>query len=252
MKKKTRDEKRMSFLDHLEELRWRILKSLAVVILFSIVAYIFSEHLLSFLTRPVPADVQLIFTTPTGAFLVSIKVAIIFGILASLPVIFYQIWAFITPGLIEKEIRLAVVVVTSATLCFLLGFAFAYVIILPFGLRFLFSFQTSYLAPMPDISSYVGFAGRLFLAFGIVFELPLLSFLLSKMGLLTPGFLKKQRRYAIAIIFILAAILTPPDVITQILLAAPLILLYEVSIWISAAVAGKRNRAQAVEEGPEG
>jgi len=252
LKKKTRDEKRMSFLDHLEELRWRILKSLAVVILFSIVAYIFSEHLLSFLTRPVPADVQLIFTTPTGAFLVSIKVAIIFGILASLPVIFYQIWAFITPGLIEKEIRLAVVVVTSATLCFLLGFAFAYVIILPFGLRFLFSFQTSYLAPMPDISSYVGFAGRLFLAFGIVFELPLLSFLLSKMGLLTPGFLKKQRRYAIAIIFILAAILTPPDVITQILLAAPLILLYEVSIWISAAVAGKRNRAQAVEEGPEG
>jgi len=252
LKKKTRDEKRMSFLDHLEELRWRILKSLAVVILFSIVAYFFSQHLLSFLTRPVPADVQLIFTTPTGAFLVSIKVAIIFGILASLPVIFYQVWAFITPGLMEKEIRLAVVVVGSATLCFLIGFAFAYFIILPFGLRFLFSFQTSYLAPMPDISSYVGFAGRLFLAFGIVFELPLLSFMLSKMGLLTPAFLRRQRRYAIAVIFILAAILTPPDVITQVLLAAPLILLYEVSIWISAAVTGKRKRAGAVEGTPEG
>jgi len=248
LKKKTRDEKRMSFLDHLEELRWRILKSLAVVILFSIVAYIFSEHLLSFLTRPVPEDVQLIFTAPTGAFLVSIKAAIIFGILASLPVIFYQIWAFVAPGLVEKEIRLAIVVVASATLCFLLGFAFAYFIILPFGLRFLFSFQTSYLAPMPDIGSYIGFAGRLFLAFGIVFELPLLSFLLSKMGLLTPGFLKKQRRYAIAVIFILAAILTPPDVITQILLAAPLILLYEISIWISAAVTGKRDRARAAQE----
>jgi len=248
LKKKTRDEKRMSFLDHLEELRWRILKSLAVVILFSIVAYFFSEHLLSFLTRPVPADVQLIFTTPTGAFLVSIKVAIIFGILASLPVIFYQIWAFVAPGLVEKEIRLATAVVASATFCFLLGFAFAYFIILPFGLRFLFSFQTSYLAPMPDISSYVGFAGRLFLAFGIVFELPLLSFLLSKMGLLTPNFLRKQRRYAIAVIFILAAILTPPDVITQILLAAPLILLYEVSIWISAAVANKRKDTELLEE----
>ena len=247
MKKKTRDEKRMSFLDHLEELRWRILKSLAVVILFSIVAYLFSEHLLSFLTRPVPEDVQLIFTTPTGAFLVSIKVAIIFGILASLPVIFYQIWAFVIPGLLEKEIRLAVAVVASATLCFLLGFAFAYFIILPFGLRFLFSFQTSYLAPMPDISSYVGFAGRLFLAFGIVFELPLLSFLLSKMGLLKPAFLRSKRRYAIAVIFILAALLTPPDVITQILLAAPLILLYEVSIWISAAVTRKRERSGAAE-----
>ena len=237
----------MSFLDHLEELRWRILKSLAVVILFSIVAYLFSEHLLSFLTRPVPEDVQLIFTTPTGAFLVSIKVAIIFGILASLPVIFYQIWAFVIPGLLEKEIRLAVTVVASATLCFLLGFAFAYFIILPFGLRFLFSCQTSYLAPMPDISSYVGFAGRLFLAFGIVFELPLLSYLLSKMGLLTPAFLRSKRRYAIAVIFILAALLTPPDVITQILLAAPLILLYEVSIWISAAVTRKREHSGAVE-----
>ncbi len=247
MKKKTRDDKRMSFLDHLEELRWRILKSLAVVILFSIVAYLFSEHLLSFLTRPVPEDVQLIFTTPTGAFLVSIKVAIIFGILASLPVIFYQIWAFVIPGLLEKEIRLAVAVVASATLCFLLGFAFAYFIILPFGLRFLFSFQTSYLAPMPDISSYVGFAGRLFLAFGIVFELPLLSFLLSKMGLLTPAFLRSKRRYAIAVIFILAALLTPPDVITQILLAAPLILLYEVSIWISAAVTRKKEHSRAAE-----
>jgi sec-independent protein translocase protein TatC len=247
LKKKTRDEKRMSFLDHLEELRWRILKSLAVIILFSIVAYFFSEHLLSFLTRPVPADVQLIFTTPTGAFLVSIKVAIIFGILASLPVIFYQIWAFVSPGLLEKEIRLAVMVVASATLCFLLGFAFAYFIILPFGLRFLFSFQTSYLEPMPDISSYVGFAGRLFLAFGIVFELPLLSFLLSKMGLLKPDFLKKQRRYAIAAIFILAALLTPPDVITQLLLAAPLILLYEVSIWISTAVNRKRKNAEVPE-----
>jgi sec-independent protein translocase protein TatC len=248
LKSKTRDEKRMSFLDHLEELRWRILKSLAVVILFSVIAYFFSEHLLSILTRPVPKDVQLIFTTPTGAFLVSIKVAIIFGILASLPVIFYQIWAFVAPGLIEKEIRLAVVVVVSATCCFLLGFAFAYFIILPFGLRFLFSFQTSYLAPMPDIGSYIGFAGRLFLAFGVVFELPLLSFLLSKMGLLTPNFLRKQRRYAIAVIFILAAILTPPDVITQLLLAAPLILLYEGSIWISAAVTGKRKQPVAEKE----
>jgi sec-independent protein translocase protein TatC len=191
LKSKTRDEKRMSFLDHLEELRWRILKSLAVVILFSVIAYFFSEHLLSILTRPVPKDVQLIFTTPTGAFLVSIKVAIIFGILASLPVIFYQIWAFVAPGLIEKEIRLAVVVVVSATCCFLLGFAFAYFIILPFGLRF---------------------------------------------------------RYAIAVIFILAAILTPPDVITQLLLAAPLILLYEGSIWISAAVTGKRKQPVAEKE----
>jgi sec-independent protein translocase protein TatC len=249
LKKKPRDEKRMSFLDHLEELRWRILKSLAAIILFSVVAYFFSERLLDFLTRPVPEDVQLIFTTPTGAFLVSIKAAIIFGVLASLPVIFYQAWQFVAPGLVETEIRLAVAVVASATICFLLGFAFAYYIILPFGLRFLFSFQTTYLTPMPDISSYVGFAGRLFIAFGIVFELPLLSFILSRMGLMTPDFLRRWRRYAIAVIFILAAILTPPDVITQILLAIPLILLYELSVWISAVTTRKRKGSMA--EGSE-
>jgi sec-independent protein translocase protein TatC len=236
LREKNREEKRMSFLEHLEELRWRLLKSLAAVVAFSIVAYIFSEHLLNIITRPVPSDVQLIFTTPTGAFLVSIKVAIVFGIIASLPVIFYQAWQFIFPGLLETEAKLASVVIVSATICFLLGSAFAYFVILPLGLRFLFSFQTSYLVPMPDISSYVGFAGRLFIAFGAVFELPLLSFILSKMGLLTPDFLRKWRRYAIVIIFIAAAILTPPDIITQIMLAVPLILLYEVSIWISATV----------------
>jgi sec-independent protein translocase protein TatC len=242
LRKKIRDEKRMSFLEHLEELRWRMLKSLAAVILFTIVAYIFSKHLLTFLTRPIPPGVQLIFTAPAGAFLVSIKVALIFGILASLPVIFYQFWKFVFPGLLDQEIKLAAVVIVSATFCFLLGFAFAYFIILPFGLRFLFSFQTSYLTPMPDIGSYIGFAGRLFIAFGIVFELPLLSFVLSKMGILRPQFLRRWRRYAITIIFILAAILTPPDVVTQILLALPLILLYEISILISAAVLRTKKR----------
>jgi sec-independent protein translocase protein TatC len=239
----------MSFLEHLEELRWRILKSLVVVVVFSVIAYLFSEELLTFLTRPVPPDVQLIFTTPTGAFLVSIKVAIVFGILASLPFLFYQAWQFIFPGLLDTEVKLASAVIFSATLCFFLGSAFAYLVILPLGLRFLFSFQTSYLAPMPDISSYIGFAGRLFIAFGAVFELPLLSFLLSKMGLLTPDFLRKWRRYAVVMIFIAAAVLTPPDVITQIMLAAPLILLYEVSIWISAAVRKHRSPESAALQG---
>jgi len=231
-----RDEKRMPFLEHLEELRWRILKSLAVVVILSIVAYIFSKDLLSLLIKPVPPDIQLIFITPTGAFLVSIKVAIIFGLMGSLPVIFYQTWQFIFPGLLKSEIKMAVVLVLSATVCFLLGATFAFFVILPFGLRFLFSFQTVQLVPMPDISSYIGFAGRLFLAFGIVFELPLLSFILSKMGVLTPAFMRRQRRYAVVVIFIAAAILTPPDVITQVMLATPLILLYEISVWISAAV----------------
>ncbi|MCK4272099.1 twin-arginine translocase subunit TatC [bacterium] len=231
-----RDEKRMPFLEHLEELRWRILKSLAVVVILSIVAYIFSKDLLNLLIKPVPPDIQLIFITPTGAFLVSIKVAIIFGLMGSLPVIFYQTWQFIFPGLLKSEIKMAVVLVLSATVCFLLGATFAFFVILPFGLRFLFSFQTVQLVPMPDISSYIGFAGRLFLAFGIVFELPLLSFILSKMGVLTPAFMRRQRRYAVVVIFIAAAILTPPDVITQVMLATPLILLYEISVWISAAV----------------
>lgn len=250
MNRKPRDEKRMTFLEHLEELRLRILKSLAAVIVCTIVAYIFSEHLLDFLTRPVPPDVQLIFTSPTGAFMVSIKVAIIFGIVASLPVIFYQAWQFIFPGLLNTEAKLVSVLIFSATICFLLGSAFAYFIILPLGLRFLFSFRTSYLVPMPDIGSYIGFVGGLFLAFGTVFELPLLSYLLSRMGIVTPQFLRQWRRYAIVIIFIGAAILTPtPDAVIQILMAVPLILLYELSILISAAVhKTKRRRISSAAE----
>lgn len=251
MRTRTRDEKRMAFLEHLEELRWGILKSLAAVIAASIVAYIFSGHLLNLLIRPVPPDVQLIFTTPAGAFLVRIKIALIFGMLGALPVLFYQAWKFIFPGLFESEIKLVSVVVLSGTACFLLGATFALFAILPLGLRFLFSFQTSQLVPRPDINSYIGFAGRLFLAFGAVFELPLLSFVLSKMGILTPSFLRRQRRYAIVIIFIVAAVLTPPDVITQVLLAAPLILLYEISVWISIAVSGERKEKtqEAMEKG---
>jgi sec-independent protein translocase protein TatC len=236
----SRDEKRMSFLGHLEELRWRILKSMAVVVAASIVAYIFSEHLLNLLTRPVPSDVQMIFTTPAGAFLVRIKVALIFGLLASLPVVFYQAWQFVFPGLLESEIKMVVTLVFSATICFLLGAAFVLLVILPLGLRFLFSFQTSQLVPMPDINSYIGFAGRLFLAFGVVFQLPLVSFILSKMGILTPDFLRRKRRYAIVVIFAAAAILTPPDVITQVMLAIPLVLLYELSVWISAVASRER------------
>jgi len=243
----------MSFLEHLEELRWRILKSLGAVILLSIVAYFFSDRLLDLLTQPVPDDVQLIFTTPTGAFLVSIKVAIIFGLMASLPIIFYQTWQFVFPGLLESELKVATVLIIATSFCFLLGAAFAFYVILPLGLRFLFSFQTAQLVPMPDISSYIGFAARLLLAFGLVFELPLLSFALSKLGIVTPAFLRKQRRYAVVIIFIGAAVLTPPDVITQVMLAAPLILLYEISVWISAAVHRSRVKdRQSAEDTASG
>ena len=235
-----RDEKRMSFLEHLEELRWRILKSLAAVVVASIIAYLFSEQLQALLTKPVPPDVQMIFTTPAGAFLVRIKIALIFGLAGSLPVVFYQAWQFVFPGLLESEVKIVSMLVLAATICFLMGAAFALFVILPLGLRFLFSFQTSQLLPMPDIGSYIGFAGRLFLAFGIVFQLPLVSFILSKMGILTPTFMRRHRRYAVVTIFIGAAILTPPDVITQVMLAIPLVLLYELSVWISAVASRER------------
>jgi sec-independent protein translocase protein TatC len=246
-----RNEKRMSFLEHLEELRWRILKSLAAVVVASIIAYFFSERLQALLTKPIPPDVQMIFTTPAGAFLVRIKIALIFGLAGSLPVVFYQAWQFVFPGLLESEVKMVSVLVLAATACFLLGAAFALFVILPLGLRFLFSFQTNQLVPMPDIGSYIGFAGRLFLAFGVVFQLPLVSFILSKMGILTPAFMRRQRRYAIVIIFIGAAILTPPDVVTQVMLAIPLVLLYEFSVWISAVASREKadKKRTAVKEG---
>lgn len=235
-------DKEMPFLDHLEELRWRLLKSIAAVIVSAVVVYFFSDLVLSLLIKPYndaieylqkPEAQKLIFLSPTGGFMVRLKLSVFMGIIISLPVIFYQIWQFVVPGLLSKERKYVPVVALFSTLCFLLGAAFCYLLVLRFGLRFLLDFETADLVATISINEYLSFVTMLILVFGLVFELPILSFFLTKLGLVTPAFLRHYRRHGIVAMVVLAAIITPPDVFTQLLLAGPLAILYEISIFVS-------------------
>jgi sec-independent protein translocase protein TatC len=247
MNQKKHEEKEMPFLDHLEELRWRLLKSIISVFVMMVVCFLFSDQLLEVLRYPgkrVDPPVSLQVLKVQTVFIIKLEIALIAGIIFSLPVIFHQLWQFLAPGLVHKEKKYLPVFVFASVICFLIGGAFAYFIIIPYALQFFLS-----LAPM-DIENnialdfYIGFLLRLILVFGVVFELPMLSALLSKIGLLTPQFMRKYRKYAIVGSFILGAILTPPDPTTQIFLAVPIILLYEVSIYISHLFNPKETQIQ--------
>ncbi|OGC76704.1 MAG: twin arginine-targeting protein translocase TatC [candidate division Zixibacteria bacterium RBG_16_40_9] len=233
-----KDPKEMPFLAHLEELRWRIIKSLISILLFSIVTYVFSEKIIDFLTKTVD---NVYFTSPTEAFAVRIKISLILGLMLSFPVIFYQLWQFVVPGLLDKEAKVVIPAVIFATFFFIGGALFCFFLVLPVGIKFLLSFQTDKLKPWLSIKDYVSFVAWMILAFGLVFQLPIVSFFLGKIGLITHKTLSKGRKYAIVIILILAAALTPsPDIFSQLMLAVPLYFLYEVSI-IVVRVTNKKS-----------
>lgn len=247
-KGKKYDEKKMPFLEHLEELRWTILKSIIAVLVGAVGCFIFHRQIVDFLRYPGPEDLKLIYLSLTEGFMIYIKVSIFAGLVVALPFVTYEFWKFVVPGLLDKERKLVPPIVFFTVLCFLVGGAFAYLIIIPFAIKFLLGFQTEYLQATITIGKYLGFVVTLILVFGVVFELPVLSFFLSKIGLLTPDFLRSKRRYGIVTIFIIAAMLTPPDVMTQLMLAFPLIALYEISIWVSAVVAKQKAEREAEEE----
>lgn len=239
--KNSSEEKVMPFLDHLEELRQRMLKSILSVVLFSIGSYFVSHEIMQLLLRPYPRSEKLIFLAPTEGFIVHIKIALFAGILLSLPVIFYQMWQFVSPGLYKHEKKYIPVFVFVSVFFFLVGALFCYFIIIPYGLNFLLGFGGDQLEPAIRIQDYLKFVTLLILVFGLIFELPLLSYFLTRIGLISPEFLRSKRRYGIVFIFFIAAVLTPPDVFTQICLALPLILLYEISIWVSKLVVKKQE-----------
>ena len=234
-------EKRMPFLEHLEELRWTLFRSIIGIVVGAIISYVFSQQIVDFLRRPAPADLQMIYLSPTEGFMIYIKVALFAGLFVSLPYVAYEFWKFVVPGLLEKEKKLVMPIVVFTVICFLIGAAFAYFVIIPFAVDFLLSYQSDYLVANWTIGKYLGFVVTLLLTFGVVFELPVLSFFLTSIGILTPEFLRSKRRYGIVIIFIVAAIFTPPDVFTQFMMAIPLIFLYEISIVISRMVVRKRE-----------
>jgi sec-independent protein translocase protein TatC len=235
----------MPLTAHLEELRSRLIRSLLALVVGFGLCYAFSDRLLEVLWRPVGRE--LVFIAPTEAFFAHLKVAFLAGLIVAWPYICYQIWAFVSPGLYQQERRYTLPFVVGGTIMFLLGGVFVYTLILPYGMAFLLGYGGAQLLPMISVGAYVSFSVRLFIAFGAIFQLPLVVVLLTKLGILTPQMLSKNRKYVIVVSFLVAAILTPPDVFTQVLMAVPLLALFEVSIWL-ARWAAPRGAEEVAEE----
>jgi sec-independent protein translocase protein TatC len=230
------NDSEMSFLDHLEELRWRIIYAIIGVVIGTIIAWLFIDQLVNLVllkpARDAGADLQNL--RPFGQLFLFVQISIISGIILSIPNIFYQLWSFISPALRGKEKKYILSIVIFSSFCFLLGIAFAYLVMLPMALKFAEQFGTEVIKNEFAIDEYMNIIISVMLAAGFVFELPMISFFLTKLGILTPAFMKKFRRHAIVIILFLAAILTPgADPVSQLILAIPLVLLYEISIFIS-------------------
>ncbi|MBI5183517.1 MAG: twin-arginine translocase subunit TatC [Nitrospinae bacterium] len=242
-------EDKLSITDHLEELRWRLIIICVAIGSGFLICYIFKDPLLRLIQRPLPEKYQeLTFIEPAEALVVSLKVSFFAGLIISLPVVIYQIWNFVAPGLVKKERRYTLPFVISATILFLIGVVFAYFVILPVGIKFLMLFGAKYWKPSITVGNYLSFSLKLMLASGIIFELPLIVTFLSILGIVTPKQLSKNRKYVILLCFIIGAIFTPgPDPFSQTLMAIPLILLFEISI-ISAKIFGKKKDRKEGEE----
>ena len=238
---------KMPFMEHLGELRTRIVRSLMGLLVGLGIALPFSQKIVDYLARPVRATGNnLVFLSLTEAFWVQMKVAVIVGLFIAAPAILWQIWAFVAPGLHTHERKYAAPFVLVGSVLFIGGGAFSLKVVTPYAISFLLSYSRPGLQPMISIGSYVDFLLKFTLAFGLVFELPLAITLLSRMGIVTPAMLSKNRKYAILGAFIAAAILTPtPDAFNQTLMAGPLIILYEVGI-ICARIFGRRPKPATV------
>lgn len=222
---------------HIADLRKRLVISVGVLIVAFFACFSVYEPILNWMMVPVeavlPANSTMVAVEIQETFFTALKVAFFSGFIVSLPVIFWQLWLFLAPGLYDHEKKLVIPFVFFATMMFLIGATFAYYVVVPFGFDFLINFGSTVVTVLPSIGKYVSFFTKLLFGFGLAFELPVITFFLAKIGLVTDRTLKDFFKYAIVLIFIASALLTPPDVLTQFLMAGPLILLYGVSIWIA-------------------
>jgi len=249
------EEKEMSFIEHLEELRWHIMRSLLSIVFFAIIVFVFRTYVFdkiifgprneSFPTYKLfcaiseatcfsPVEFELIAIQMGEQFFTAIKVSFWIGLIISFPYVFWEIWRFIKPGLYKKERMAARGIVFSCSFLFLTGVMFGYFIIAPFAINFLIGFDIGEASANPSLSSYVNYMTLFTIPTGILFQLPIFVYFFSIIGLITPAGMKKYRRHAFIVILIIAAITTPPDVITQFLVGVPVYILYEFSILISA------------------
>ena len=228
------DDREQSFVSHLVELRARLLKAVAAVLLVLVALLPFANKLYGWLALPLIAHLPhggtMIATEVASPFLTPLKLAFFVALFIAIPFVLYQLWAFVAPGLYRNERRLAVPILVSSVALFYLGCAFAYFLVLPAVFTFMTHVAPAGVAVMPDISHYLSFVLALFLAFGLCFELPVVLVILVALGVVTPAQLAGSRRYAIVGSFVVAAVLTPPDVLSQTMLALPMCLLYELGI----------------------
>ena len=241
----------MHLTDHLEELRKRLIVAFIAIAVATVGAYFFSEDLFRLLMAPLleamPAESGMIFTSLTETFFTYLKISLLAGFFAASPVVIYQIWRFSAPGLYAHEKRYVFPFVFFASIFFVGGAMFGYFIVFPFGFKFFMGFATDFITPMPTVKEYFSFAVRLLFAFGVVFELPVVTAFLALFGLVRSQTLADKRKYAVLGSFVVAAVLTPPDVVSQLMMAGPIIILYEMSI-IVARICG-RKKTESAEEG---
>lgn len=226
--------------EHLAELRQRLIWAALSVVAGMGVCYAFIGVLRELLLRPAQ-KVPMVYLAPAEALVTDMQLALLGGALVSLPLVFYQAWAFVAPGLTRRERPLILAAAAAALLFFLAGAAFAYGIILPVAIRFFLGFASPGLQPMFSYGRYMSFAVSMLLSFGLVFQLPLVVMVLAALNVVTPAQLRGFRGYAIVLVFVVAALLTPPDVVSQLLMAVPLVLLYEVSIGLAWLVRRKHK-----------
>lgn len=238
------EAEKLPFTAHLDELRKRLIVSFIAVGVGFAASYGFKEYLFQILVRPLAKVMEagdtLIFTGLPEAFFTYLKVSFLSGLMLAAPVIIYQFWMFVAPGLYDKEKRLLMPIIFLSTFFFMGGALFGYFIVFPWGFKFFLGFATETIRPLPSMKEYLGFSAKLLIAFGLVFELPLVLTFMAKLGIVSVEFLKKNRKYAVLLFFAGAAMLTPPDVVTQVMMALPLMLLYEISI-IGARIFGKKK-----------
>lgn len=243
-----------SLVSHLIELRNRMIKSLLVVLVFFGVCFYFSGEIMRFLSLPLyealPAGSKPVFTDQAGAFFTLTKLAFLTAVLISLPWILYQAWAFVSPGLYEHERRFALPLIVSSVLFLVLGIGFAYTFVLPAAYKFFIKMSEGTGAEvLQDLQRYWDFTIAIFFGFGLTFEVPVVQMLLVKVGLVDVGQLRRARRYVVVGAFILAAVLTPPDVLSQFMLAIPLVILYELGIFLAGFIKA-HSRAPDADDAP--
>lgn len=248
------DDRPMGLMDHLAELRGRLVRCCVAVMVGFIACWAVVDPIFDALVAPLlsvlPEGSHAIYTTLPEGFFTRMHIAFVAGVFVSSPVIFYQIWSFIAPGLYDEEKRHIVPVAFMSAVFFISGGAFCYFVVFPNAFSFFVSYATDTIVAMPKVSDYLSFVLKLILAFGLVFEMPLFAFFLARMGIVTADLMRKVRRYAILGIFIVAAVLSPPDVVSQLLMAAPMLLLYEISILVAASF-GKKSKAATEDEDAE-